>query len=70
MATTVIGYLTRSLSAVTGWLSTIFNASGMLPFFLFMFSIYTVTRLLLSPIFGRHGSDRAKNPKSGGDVDE
>lgn len=69
MAATVIGYLTQSLAAVTSWLSVIFSASGMLSFFLFMFSIYSVTRLLLSPIFGRIGSDRAKKAKSGSDGD-
>lgn len=69
MAAAVIGYLTASLAAVTRWLSVIFSASGMLPFFLFMFSIYSVTRLLLSPIFGRIASDRAKKAKSGSDGD-
>lgn len=58
-----ISLFTNVFNSVTSWFSSVFTKTGMASFFLTFFVIYTISRLLVSPIFGR-GSDKASSKTS------
>ncbi|MBR2907319.1 MAG: hypothetical protein IKC26_04670 [Clostridia bacterium] len=69
---TVVDLLMSIVEAVYGYFYTIFDRLGAFPFFITMFVVLLLTRLILIPFFGRSisgASDMVKHIKSDSDQD-
>lgn len=60
MALQVVALLTRSLSALLGWLQDIWSATGLQPIYMYAVVVIMASRFILAPLFAVHGSDKAR----------
>lgn len=63
MAAQIVALLTRSLSALLGWLQDIWSATGLQPIYMYAVVVVMASRFILAPLFAAQGSDKAKRTK-------